>query len=40
VITRPVALSVKITVPKGAPTPVALIELVVAVAVAAAAGVA
>jgi hypothetical protein len=39
VITRPVALSVKITVPKGAPTPVALIELIVAVAVAAAAGV-
>ena len=38
-ITKPVVLSVKITVPKVAPTPVALIELIVAVAVAAAAGV-
>ena len=38
-ITKPVVLSVKITVPKVAPTPVALIELIVAVAVAAVAGV-
>jgi hypothetical protein len=34
-----VALSVKITVPRGVPTPLALIELIVAVAVAAVAGV-
>jgi hypothetical protein len=35
VIIRPWALSIKLTVPKGPPTPVALIELIVAVAVAA-----
>ena len=33
-ITRPWALSIKVTVPKGPATPVALIELIVAVAVA------
>ena len=38
-IAKPAVLSVKITVPKVAPTPVALIDLIVAVAVAAAAGV-
>jgi hypothetical protein len=37
VITKPVALSVNNTVPNDPPTPVALIELIVAVAVAAAA---
>ena len=39
VITMPAAPSAKNTVPSGASTPVALIELIVAVAVAAAAGV-
>jgi hypothetical protein len=39
VITKPVVLSVRVTVPKGVPTPLAVIELIVAVAVAAAAGV-
>ena len=34
-ITTPPALSVKVTVPKDPPTPVALMELIVAVAVAA-----
>jgi hypothetical protein len=38
-ITKPVALSVKIAVPRGVSTPLALIELTVAVAVAAVAGV-